>query len=281
MPHRRYLDQPHHSAGAVDQQLARFVAWIAPRGPLDFAVKWLILVSSVKYLDLVTELLIDGFLDPDFFEDTLMLVIIAAPFVTAFLVTMRHQARLQERLIQYSFRDQLTGLRNRRAFWVEADALLGACAPYTILLIDLDHFKSVNDRFGHAVGDQCLKAFGAHLTGIAGPQDLVARFGGEEFIVLVSGDVEGAPETRINEILRGTVYDSPEGPQHISASVGAARICGKHMLDAGINRADAALYRSKDSGRARITWDCSGPDATVPVVPREAARSRLRRPSAA
>jgi len=154
--------------------------------------------------------------------------------------------------------DSLTGLSNRRGAHA---ALAGAVArarrsgaPLALIALDLDHFKDVNDRFGHPVGDTVLAAVGAALTANVRDGDLAARVGGEEFLVLLP-DTGGSTATLVAERLRQAIagLEVAAGPGLAKASLGVTCL-GPQDNDAGdlLRRADGALYTAKDSGRNRV-----------------------------
>ncbi len=160
---------------------------------------------------------------------------------------------------QSAMTDTLTGLPNRAQLDVGAAQLLRTAAdrayPLAVLFVDLDHFKQVNDRFGHDVGDACLQAMAASLRRHVRSSDLVARYGGEEFVVLLQGaDTEAA--LRMSEALRAAV--ETEGrvvdgrPVGLTASIGVATRRPGDDVAQLFKRADAALYRAKHGGRNRI-----------------------------
>lgn len=161
--------------------------------------------------------------------------------------------------------DALTGLRNRR-WWDEVlprqvdrccrDGRLLSC-----LVMDVDYFKAVNDRFGHMAGDEVLRAIGALLTELLRPSDLAARYGGEEFVVLLpdtDGEAARAIAERLCAAARGLSLRAVDGTAlpPITVSVGMATLAsdkggeGAALLAA----ADAALYRAKRGGRDRVAW---------------------------
>jgi diguanylate cyclase (GGDEF)-like protein len=156
--------------------------------------------------------------------------------------------------------DPLTGVLNRRSF---ADRLDAACLraqarglPITLLFIDLDHFKLINDNFGHAAGDACLKAIIAPIQAELRQSDVIGRYGGEEFVVILSSaDVNSAQP--IAERIRKRVSDvNIEGygrPIRVTCSIG---IASSDMLgvwgDQLITQADQAVYQAKRSGRNRV-----------------------------
>jgi diguanylate cyclase (GGDEF)-like protein len=152
--------------------------------------------------------------------------------------------------------DALTGLANRR----EAEHLIGrrieAGVPVCILLLDLDDFKSINDRHGHYVGDQVLRSFGARLATQFGPDDVVCRWGGDEFLVVVSSTLRDAVG-RANEVggrMRGLyAIQGPAGPLnvYVGASVGVAQHGLGESNEQLFARADAFLYQNKRIGVVR------------------------------
>ena len=162
--------------------------------------------------------------------------------------------------------DSLTGLLNRGAFMECATQL---CAyqskhgrPVTLMMFDLDHFKSINDRFGHAAGDSVLRVFAAVARNSMRTSDIVGRLGGEEFAAIVPESLEGARV--IAERLRAAfeAAGATVGAQAIGAtvSIGAAMSCERVPdIDALIARADTALYRAKHDGRNRIRAAEDGP----------------------
>ena len=155
--------------------------------------------------------------------------------------------------------DHLTGLFSRRAFMENALTLCAQQAkrgePVAMLMFDLDHFKLINDSFGHAVGDEVLRVFGQVVRASTRVDDIIGRFGGEEFIAIVPGGLESASKIaeRVRsgfEVSGATVAAHPVGA---TASIGAA-ISYEPVtaIDSLVARADAALYRAKHAGRNRL-----------------------------
>ena len=155
--------------------------------------------------------------------------------------------------------DHLTSLLNRRAFIENAVTLCAQQAkrgePVAMLMFDLDHFKSINDQFGHAVGDDALRLFGRVVRASTRVDDIIGRFGGEEFIAAVPGGIESA--SKIAERVRAGFEAA--GATIATHTVGATVSIGAAIsydpvtvIDSLIARADAALYRAKHDGRNRI-----------------------------
>jgi diguanylate cyclase (GGDEF)-like protein len=171
------------------------------------------------------------------------------------LLRLRRQGR---QLSDLALHDSLTGLPNRRAFFQSARRILQADQasgqPVALLMIDLDHFKTVNDRHGHDVGDRVLQEFSDLLRGVSRTSDLPARIGGEEFGVLLPGtDADGAMQVA-QRLLRALNESAPYGQGKLasmSASIGVASQRPGGSLENLMKRADEALYRAKDQGRAR------------------------------
>ncbi|PPK98072.1 diguanylate cyclase (GGDEF)-like protein [Kineococcus xinjiangensis] len=151
-------------------------------------------------------------------------------------------------------RDPLTGLLNRRGF-TEAVAAAG---PVGVLLLDVDHFKRINDTFGHGAGDEVLHELGAVLEAGARPGEVPARLGGEEFVLAVPLDARGRPGDELGTVrvraeeLRGAVAAAfRDRPAAVTVSVGAA-VAPAGDLSGLLSAADAALYRAKRAGRNRV-----------------------------
>jgi diguanylate cyclase (GGDEF)-like protein len=155
---------------------------------------------------------------------------------------------------------------NRRAFLRAMDIEVARAAryhyPLCVLLMDVDHFKAINDGRGHAAGDQVLAAMGAMLGPALRKSDLCARWGGEEFVVgLTSTDVEGG--RLVAERVRQAIerLDVPNGKGEkipVTASVGLACILSGESTHALIDRADKAMYAAKVAGRNRLVVDEQG-----------------------
>ena len=152
--------------------------------------------------------------------------------------------------------DPLTALFNRRHFFEEAGPGAVSAIPRSVIILDVDHFKAVNDAHGHAVGDQVLRAVAARILENVRPGDVPCRYGGEEFAILLPGaDVREAAAVgeRLREGVAARAIDTAKGPIAVSVSVGiAAAIEGALHLDLLVDRADQALYQAKHGGRNNV-----------------------------
>ncbi len=175
----------------------------------------------------------------------------------------RDLQRANRRLQEVSITDELTGLYNRRHFWDRLDPEFKRAVrygdPLSCLLLDIDKFKDLNDTYGHPVGDLALKELGRILKAECRGTDIVARFGGEEFIILLGRtDTDGA--TLFAERLRRIVEEHSfqpadmDGEIHITLSIGVVSYPNDdvHAINDLIRLADDALYRAKNGGRNRV-----------------------------
>jgi diguanylate cyclase (GGDEF)-like protein len=165
---------------------------------------------------------------------------------------LQQVAALQAELRDQALRDPLTGLHNRRA--LEQRFAAGLAQPLALAVIDVDHFKQINDRGGHAAGDEVLRALGALLQQGLRRGDAVYRTGGEEFVLLLPGaDGAGALQRleRLRQATAEATLPGAPGPVTLSAGVAEAGQQGD-TLDELLAAADAALYRAKAAGRNRV-----------------------------
>jgi diguanylate cyclase (GGDEF)-like protein len=152
-----------------------------------------------------------------------------------------------------SITDTLTGLYNRNkldALLVKESKLVQRGSPtFSVILLDIDHFKLINDKHGHLMGDQVLRQFARSIKRNVRETDLVGRWGGEEFMVICANTSLIGAET-LAEMLRATIERSTY-PEHIhvTSSFGVAEYAPGESLDELIKRADDCLYLAKDSGR--------------------------------
>ncbi len=171
------------------------------------------------------------------------------------LQSMRDE--LQEangKLSSLALTDALTGLWNRRAFDARLETGIIAAhrsrQPMTLMLIDVDHFKGVNDKFGHPYGDCVLREIAIILNRVKRAEDVSCRFGGEEFAILLPSTGVPAAGNLANRLLNATRHHSwPKVP--VTVSIGIAMCTDKDSSDDLLNNADAALYQAKREGRDR------------------------------
>lgn len=181
--------------------------------------------------------------------------------VERMLVDLRHAART----------DGLTGLLNRSAVLADGQARLQQLRrqrrSLVLLLIDVDHFKAINDRWGHPAGDEVLRHFAYVLQQcLRGRDHLLGRYGGEEFVLVLAGSSQ-REAVELAAMIRVRLQQRPaplaQGPVAVTASVGLAVDAGQGELGLLLAAADAALYRAKAEGRDRLV--CAAPEAVSPL----------------
>ncbi|MEQ8558150.1 MAG: GGDEF domain-containing protein [Henriciella sp.] len=167
--------------------------------------------------------------------------------------------------------DYLTGLKTRRAFEEAARLYCSSRSgdvAATLILIDLDHFKEINDDHGHTVGDQVISRFGSFLLENTRTSDMAGRMGGEEFCLLLPGtDTNGARQlaTRLRETLSTLGFEGLPDKQKITASFGVAELGQRTAFGDIYPQADAALYSAKTRGRDRVVCATPPNDAGKPI----------------
>ena len=174
--------------------------------------------------------------------------------------TIDNQKREREELRELATRDPLTGVANRRAFFELSEHEVRRAhrysRPLAVAMIDVDHFKRVNDEHGHAVGDEVLAELARRTASVLRKADVFARYGGEEFVVLLPelrvSDAMQAME-RLRTAITATPFRIGELALAVSVSIGLAALDGgDESIDPAVERADAALYEAKSSGRDRV-----------------------------
>lgn len=173
------------------------------------------------------------------------------------------------KMAEMAFHDPLTLLANRRkleeTFYLEVERASRLGQPLTAVMMDIDHFKSINDTYGHAMGDQVLKELARAVSRQARPYDLVSRYGGEEFLILMPG-IRLEQGKSAAERLRACVSAVRiEGiPHPVTASFGVATLKPGQPPHTLFDRADQALYRAKAGGRNRVAVEQTEENEGVP-----------------
>lgn len=207
---------------------------------------------------------------------TITLHVVSAAFVAALYFFSGYQHRLQlaqmtmDELALLANTDQLTGLANRRRVIEVAETELRRSVRYgntfAIILIDIDFFKSVNDRLGHDVGDQALKALGRRISDLLREVDLIGRWGGEEFIVVLPEtnylEALGKAEAVCRHVFAAPLFDDLS----ISISCGVTSASPGDSIPSMLQRSDAALYSAKNSGRNQAVGFPADLQSALPPV---------------
>lgn len=169
-------------------------------------------------------------------------------------------AMQREELARLASIDALTGVYNRRELMQELKRVERLRARenkrFGLLLLDLDHFKRINDTHGHAQGDEVLIRFARLLEGVLRPLDRLFRFGGEEFVILTDADDAGALQAMAEKLRCLTERQLDDGHGHgVTTSIGGALLRAGETSEQWLARADAALYAAKHAGRNRVVID--------------------------
>ena len=234
--------------------MEKLVSILSPRSTIDWVGKVCFFAVLIVFANGVVVWLLTGRM-PELVYDTVVTAFTATPFVVFALWMISYLDKLQQRLAELAATDVLTGLANRRAFLASA----GDIHSGVLLLLDIDHFKRVNDTYGHAVGDLCLEAVARRLNELTRKGDIVARYGGEEFAIgLIGADLDAVRivgERLADGIAFRACRLGASVPTEavVTLSIGAAVIQAGLDLEELLVRADTALYSAKRGGRARMT----------------------------
>lgn len=235
----------------------QFFRFIAPRNLKGGVVSVLLFMFGVGIFEVVFLRLYDGEFSRNLGFYIAHSMFVGAPFIVLFVVGSGHQLRLIRRLSLLSRKDGLTGLNNRRTFMELAQKRLDMSGRGILVLLDADHFKHVNDEFGHSVGDRCLEEIAHRIKWNLKADDVAGRLGGEEFAIFFAGATIEQARVIGGRIGQPIPFRAPDDNRHLSItlSMGAVPIDLTQSLDTHLIRADDALYRAKDEGRARmIVW---------------------------
>lgn len=184
----------------------------------------------------------------------------------------RDLAEASRRIAEMAQMDELTGALNRRTVMTgleEEIARANRGIASSVALIDLDFFKFINDRFGHPVGDEVLRAFAANILANIRSVDSFGRYGGEEFLLVMPGlDPRRAARMLdgLRRIIAGVDWAAIAPGLKLTMSAGVCGVTGEGTIDVVLARADAALYRAKDEGRNRVVGDSLTADPMAPPL---------------
>lgn len=215
----------------------------------------LVIVASVIMTNFFMETFSRGVDVQGLMASIVIPLVLAGPSIGLIVIRQEQLRQANQRLQKLATFDWLTNCYNRGAFTQKVEAALNRSGSSALLVIDVDHFKAINDKHGHDRGDDALRLIAGTLQQMAGPDALVGRLGGEEFAVFLQG-TDSAAVARIAEALRAAVArlafvtDGTGCP--LSVSIGGAIIQGKTDFRMLYRCADDCLYQAKNSGRDRV-----------------------------
>lgn len=235
----------------------KVMRWLAPRGVVSFFARLVVLIGIVTSANVLFAIVHDDQGLQSMAYYVAHATFVGGPLIAFFLAVTVFQVRLQRKLWRLSRKDSLTGLNNRRTFFDLASKQAAAKGHGVLLVLDADWFKSINDTYGHAAGDSCLRSIAYTLRRNVRQNDILGRIGGEEFAIYLSGATLQQARV-IGERLTKPIPFKTEHDQHltITLSIGASVSGKKSSLDDLFANADSALYRAKLEGRAKLVfWD--------------------------
>jgi diguanylate cyclase len=202
-------------------------------------------------------------LGSDPLNDLVIPLLLAPPFFFYLLYKLRELANAHHELLKVASTDGLTSCLNRQTFtilveaYLERTARLATRGEGALMVIDVDHFKAVNDRFGHISGDEALRMISGEIKECLREHDLVGRIGGEEFGVFLPGANRreaGVVAERIRASVNATMFSPQGGPVPLSVSVGATVNTSRSSFKEMFKMADECLYVAKNNGRNRVEF---------------------------
>ncbi len=238
---------------------------LAPKTRTDMVWKTLLFCGLISCWHLVWSFFIRSSNDHSVAEVILEALVVGGPFAALFVIGSWHQVTAIRSLTDRARIDPLSGVYNRQTFFSRTRRAVTRTRTGLLLLIDVDHFKKINDQFGHAVGDRCISAIGHRLNWHLRESDLAGRIGGEEFAIFladVSKEHGRHVATRIGQPIE---FPDPSGTGHLSAtfSVGAVWTNPEIPIEDQLMLADEALYQAKTTGRKRLIF--IGEEGHIPL----------------
>lgn len=228
---------------------------------LVFTVTSMVLAVSLNYLIFPA-----SFLSRTVPGTMVIVTLVTIPTCLFIGTKIRENVHLSEELRRLVERDRLTDVATRDFFF---ERMGQEPAAYGIsLMVDIDFFKRVNDTYGHLTGDKVISHVANVLQSAVRPNDIVCRFGGEEFVVFLA-DADQEVGAAMAERLRALVADSPIDDAgtalSVTVSIGGSLKAATDDIETAIHRADAALYSAKNSGRNQVRMFATGPDRQIAV----------------
>ncbi len=247
--------------------MEKFVRLTAPVGKIDFVIKLGVFLLISGGLNHARHVLTHGLpAQKSYWMNFSEAAFTALPMCAFALLLIGHLNSLQKRMYLQATRDPLTGLPNRRWFMEKTPLVIKP--GQALMIVDIDHFKQVNDQFGHDAGDRCLQMMGTHLSDILAHDQHAARIGGEEFAVFMPRVSTDELAATAQAISTGFSFNPDGGTPHVvSTSVGVVLLDKAMPRDDAMKLADQAVYQAKTRGRAQYVLTTDPPaDPHTPVA---------------
>ena len=264
--------------GGMSLVVAAELRAVPDKGPADKILLALALLSGLNFFARTLVALAihgpyvtyEGFHDSLYWTTSMLSHAVLSLLIALSLITVA-VLDIFKSLKSESHTDLLSGLLNRRGFEKAASEALelsaGHGVPLALVLADLDHFKTINDTYGHAVGDKVIAAFARHLLAVGGKGAIVGRIGGEEFaVILPAADLTAArlfADGVRASFSQDDIAGLPSDATRITASFGVAASAGSENLSVLLQRADDALYQAKKYGRDSVRLSYQRPEGLV------------------
>ncbi len=239
------------------------LALLAIRKPSHLIYKPAMVFAIILCVDVAVRTVVTGMEPAQILPEMFVIGIVAAPLVAICMAMVTHMEKLQRQMARIAGTDMLTNLPNRRTFMGHVEAAISAGQADVLMIVDADHFKRVNDTFGHAAGDLALVCVAEHLRHVIGPKDKIARLGGEEFGLLIRAQPKASAHLLGAKIAAGVAFHLPEHAADVTLtlSIGATELQPHDTSQNAFERADNALYDAKSAGRARMVYYAPPADA--------------------
>ncbi|SMX22163.1 putative diguanylate cyclase AdrA [Boseongicola aestuarii] len=238
-----------------EKYLDRILTFVTPKDGINFLSKAVLVNAAVVLAFFQIEILVHDADTHHAAEHVLATLILSVPFSLIALAAIWYLNTLRRDLAKLAATDLLTGLSNRRAF-MSASENATSQSRGIMMMIDLDHFKQINDTYGHTVGDDCLRAMADVLREQVRTNDVVGRLGGEEFgVFLVDAPMEAAQQIG-ERICAGASLTLSQADRDVkvTASIGAVEMPQFEDIEAMLTLADMAMYQAKNAGRGCLVF---------------------------
>jgi len=234
--------------------MLRLIKLLSPRTRAQYVTKPALTMLAYLATFVVVDFVAHGGTTIASSVEIIVIAVVQAPFMLIAFSLVIYLNKTQTQIARLALTDALTGLSNRRKFSSDINDAIRQNAHGYMLIVDADHFKKINDTFGHAVGDVCLQAISARLEELCTAEDYVGRIGGEECGMFLMERTEREIETLGQHLVRpfSVITEESDQPLCFTLSAGGAELRETDTLNVLMRRADQALYEAKQTGRGKL-----------------------------